>query len=434
MAAEFPASGRSVSVCLAAAAAAVAVGLAGGVARGDVRTFAPVADNTIFRNTFSPESLLSSGSGDGIYTGRTLSHADLRQRGLVRFDLSAIPCGATVTRAQLTMYMERGASAQPPTPVRLHRLLGAWGEGASVSFGGAGSESLAGDANWLERQSPGVMWTVPGGDYVATSSATASVSISPGAVTWASNPAMIADVTGWISNPSSNNGWIIINNEVNQGTARKFSSRESTTASHRPALLVEYTLPLALGITQQPAAVTICPGGRAPMSVTAQGGGTLSYTWQVETSPGVWMTLGNDPEPYACPGGGGGFAYAVPSGAASVQVAVSGCAAVSGYRVRVIVSNACGTVTSQPAMVTVAAGCSLADVAGTVPAGSDSTCGDGTVDGTDFIAFINSFGIGDAATDPVADVAGGGADGLQPDGTIDGSDFIAFINAFALGC
>jgi subtilisin family serine protease len=58
---------------------------------------------------------------------------------------------------------------------------------------------------------------------------------------------------------------------------------------------------------------------------------------------------------------------------------------------------------------------------------------DGTVDGTDFIDFINSFGIGDASVDPVADIVDGG--GTPPgDGTIDGSDFIAFINAFSAGC
>ena len=73
----------------------------------------------------------------------------------------------------------------------------------------------------------------------------------------------------------------------------------------------------------------------------------------------------------------------------------------------------------------------LADIAG---GGADGLSPDGTIDGTDFIAFINSFGIGDAAVDPLADVAGAGDDGLQPDGTIDGSDFIAFINAFAAGC
>ncbi len=54
---------------------------------------------------------------------------------------------------------------------------------------------------------------------------------------------------------------------------------------------------------------------------------------------------------------------------------------------------------------------------------------DGTVDGSDFIAFINAFAIGDWP----ADIAGGGANADRPDGTVDGSDFIAFINAFAIG-
>jgi hypothetical protein len=75
--------------------------------------------------------------------------------------------------------------------------------------------------------------------------------------------------------------------------------------------------------------------------------------------------------------------------------------------------------------------CSVADVAGDGPAGLNS---DGTVDGTDFIEFLNSFAIGDASVSPVADIVGGPAAGVSPDGTIDGNDFIAFINAFALGC
>ncbi len=77
------------------------------------------------------------------------------------------------------------------------------------------------------------------------------------------------------------------------------------------------------------------------------------------------------------------------------------------------------------------AGCNPADIAG---GGATGQSPDGSLDGTDFIAFINSFAIGDASVDPAADVAGGGGDGLQPDGTIDGGDFIAFINAFAIGC
>ena len=59
-------------------------------------------------------------------------------------------------------------------------------------------------------------------------------------------------------------------------------------------------------------------------------------------------------------------------------------------------------------------------------ASSDGPFPDGIVDGNDFVAFINSYGIGDPAVSPVADV--------NSDGIIDGNDFIAFINAFAAGC
>lgn len=60
-------------------------------------------------------------------------------------------------------------------------------------------------------------------------------------------------------------------------------------------------------------------------------------------------------------------------------------------------------------------GCSPADV-----------LADGVVDGSDFVAFINSFAIGDVTIDPVADI--------NRDGIVDGNDFVAFINAFAIGC
>lgn len=67
--------------------------------------------------------------------------------------------------------------------------------------------------------------------------------------------------------------------------------------------------------------------------------------------------------------------------------------------------------------------CCPGDIAG---GGADGRSPDGTMDGTDFIAFINSFSIGDTTVDGLADMNG--------DGTIDGGDFITFINAFALGC
>ena len=51
---------------------------------------------------------------------------------------------------------------------------------------------------------------------------------------------------------------------------------------------------------------------------------------------------------------------------------------------------------------------------------------DGVVDGNDFVAFINSFSVGDVSIDPIADV--------NHDLIIDGNDFVDFINAFGAGC
>ncbi len=71
----------------------------------------------------------------------------------------------------------------------------------------------------------------------------------------------------------------------------------------------------------------------------------------------------------------------------------------------------------------------LADVTGGTPGPRP----DGIVDGSDFVAFLNSFVAGDVRADAAADIVDGS--GTAPgDGTIDGNDFIAFINAFASGC
>jgi hypothetical protein len=93
-----------------------------------------------------------------------------------------------------------------------------------------------------------------------------------------------------------------------------------------------------------------------------------------------------------------------------------------------LVTVGCLTEVTTAVQLTLTRACSTADL----PIGGQ--CPDGTVDGGDFIAFINSFGIGDATVDSTADIAGGGDEAILPDGTIDAMDFIAFINEFAIGC
>ncbi len=158
-----------------------------------------------------------------------------------------------------------------------------------------------------------------------------------------------------------------------------------------------------------PAPAAAC-GGDVDFTVTATGTGPLSYQWRRNGSS-------IDPETNPT--------------AVSSTLTVSGVGPADIGAYDCVVTSPCTTVTSAAAMLRLSCGCSLADIAG---GGADGRSPDGIVDGSDFIAFVNSFSAGDVAIDSLADVAGGGADGLSPDGIIDGSDFIAFINAFAAGC
>jgi hypothetical protein len=187
-------------------------------------------------------------------------------------------------------------------------------------------------------------------------------------------------------------------------------------------------------VTQAPVPALACPSGVASFSVTAAGSSPITYRWQRETSPGTFVNLSNGRTTWdGCGGTGVIFGSATRSLVITADTA-GGLRLCSGHavRYRCIITNSCGSSASESATLTLAQSCSVADIVGTGSGPTD--CGDANVDGSDFIAFINSFGIGDATVDPLADVAGGGDDGLEPDGTIDGGDFIAFINAFSIGC
>jgi hypothetical protein len=127
-------------------------------------------------------------------------------------------------------------------PFGLHRALASWGEGA-MSGGGDGSSAGTGDATWLYRFYPTVPWTQPGGDFVATASATTtleSAALNP--YIWTSTPQLVADVQSWVNDPSVNFGWIVVSaREGEARTAKQVLSRESNPP---PRLMVRYSLPV----------------------------------------------------------------------------------------------------------------------------------------------------------------------------------------------
>jgi hypothetical protein len=54
---------------------------------------------------------------------------------------------------------------------------------------------------------------------------------------------MVTDVQGWLDEPSSNFGWLLVGNEGENGTAKRFDSKENPRDERSPSLTIEFTLP-----------------------------------------------------------------------------------------------------------------------------------------------------------------------------------------------
>jgi hypothetical protein len=206
-------------------------------ARGDTVTLGANHDNTIYSESGSE----SNGAGPNFLSG--VNGMGQIRRGLISFDVAAsVPAGATILSVQLVLHMSiSNAGLQP---INLHRLTNSWGEGTSVSTGGGGgggegATASTGDATWTRRFFNTISWTTNGGDYSPTSSGATDV-IQDGFYTWGSTAGMVADVQSWLDTPSANFGWILINNETEQPTAKRFDSRQHGDPSVRPKLVINY--------------------------------------------------------------------------------------------------------------------------------------------------------------------------------------------------
>ncbi len=220
-------------------AALVAVfALAAAEARADVAVLTASKDATLFDDGVGNRA---NGGNLSFYAGRAgTSTAWPVRRGLVAFDLSSIPAGSTITNVQLRLYMSMTTSGSKSFSA--HRVTTGWNEGTTQGFSGNGGAAVVGDVTWLHTYWNNQFWSSPGGDFVATASATTSVN-AVGYYNWGSTAQMVADVQGWVNAPSTSHGWILIGPEQSgQKSAKQFEARESL-AQYRPQLTVTYTPP-----------------------------------------------------------------------------------------------------------------------------------------------------------------------------------------------
>jgi len=198
-------------------------------ARAQTVQIAPSRDNTLFEPTTVVDK--SNGVGPQFYSGRT--NGDRLRRGVLRFDVAgAVPGGSTITGVTLRVNCSHvpvfdGANARTQ---RLRRATSDWGEGTSDAGvnNGDGVTPTPGDATWNHSFFSSSFWTTPGGDQSATLSSSVDVT-GTGLYAFPSTPQLVADVQDMLDQPGGNFGWVVSGEEVVNGTARAFDTREAPT-------------------------------------------------------------------------------------------------------------------------------------------------------------------------------------------------------------
>lgn len=197
----------------------------------------PVADATLYEES---TTTTANGAGEFLLAGRNNQATNSRRRSLLRFDLSSLPAGATITAASLQLSLSTVSTAD--TSLSLHRATQAWTEGPADPAGNesAGIAATIGDTTWQAASHPVTLWTTPGGDALPTPSATVTVGTTAPFHLW-SGPGLVNDIHLWAANPDTNFGWILRDPESTPQTAKRFASREHPDPALRPLLIIEFT-------------------------------------------------------------------------------------------------------------------------------------------------------------------------------------------------
>ena len=187
---------------------------------------------------------------------------------LLKFDIAGnVPIGATVDAATLTLRMNKVPSfGSANSSFGLHALSHDWSEGTVNASGneGKGGTATNGSATWISTAlNTGPDWASPGGSFTGTASASVSIGTQLGFYSWTS-AALADDVQSWLGDPAGNLGWILVAQSQATGTARRFFSREATTAANRPQLSIDYTVPGQVPSYRETWLAQFYPGGDFP--------------------------------------------------------------------------------------------------------------------------------------------------------------------------
>lgn len=216
-----------------------------------------------------------------------------RVRALMKFDFSALPTNAIVLSAMATVEVTRQpGDGLANAPFGLYRMLRPWGEGDKVAttVPGQGLPATEGEATWRHALFPTNEWTLPGGapgvDFAdAESSFQFIYDVGQSPYRFESTPELVTDVQGWVTNPQSNYGWMLLcDDEVTIFTARRFGSREDPDAP--PRLEVQYLVPPYIASANR-------AGDQIQFTFTSWPGQSYAVESRDSLSSNSWQTLTN---------------------------------------------------------------------------------------------------------------------------------------------
>jgi hypothetical protein len=225
---------------------AVALFAGSAVISGHAATVEMVPTKDTFIAQYFPDK--NFGAMPFLNSGTTQNYAT--NRGLMRFDLTpVIPAGSKILSVTLTTEVVGDPDEEWNTAhFGLHRVLRDWGEGDNTAgLPRDASPAALNEANWAFRFAhTEATWGTPGGqpgvDYVAAPSGSTFVYHAGDPYTFDSSMSLVNDVQLWLDHPGTNFGWmLILRNETEAFTARRFASRES--GEDAPLLYVEFQPP-----------------------------------------------------------------------------------------------------------------------------------------------------------------------------------------------
>ena len=172
------------------------------------------------------------GTDTVIYVNSEYAQGENRNQRIVgKFDLSAIPSGAVISSAVLSLYAQAGSTAG--RTLGCYRVIQTnWVEGTSPQTSNLSWDHYSGTTHWATG----------GGDYTATDKATATSVLTNNWVDWqvaAQAQYALGNVSGILH--------FLIKDETEGGAGvfSAFASREySTDTTKRPKLVITYTVPI----------------------------------------------------------------------------------------------------------------------------------------------------------------------------------------------